>query len=136
MALCKYCGQSTHKANKCKVKNQPNRQKCILCKGSHASASIKCPTIQKTREKIGIPLSKHEQHISKNKLQSGIIQVKPQPQYTKYSYIKSTFPTDNKKKSGHKSYAQVSSEIKPLPVNENGSQLVKDLLSHKKKFQT
>ena len=69
---CKYCGLRNHKSNECFRKRKPKTHRCILCKGSHASDSILCPVIQKTREAIGINPSMREKVILKKKQGLGL----------------------------------------------------------------
>ncbi|ETN99369.1 hypothetical protein RFI_38112, partial [Reticulomyxa filosa] len=39
---------------------KPSKQRCILCRGQHASDSVLCPVIRQVREKIGIHFSRRE----------------------------------------------------------------------------
>ncbi|ETO03228.1 hypothetical protein RFI_34182, partial [Reticulomyxa filosa] len=56
----KYCGMKSHKSEDCSHKKKPNNQKCIMCRGKHASDSVLCPVIRKVREKIGIHFSREK----------------------------------------------------------------------------
>ncbi|ETO13880.1 hypothetical protein RFI_23483, partial [Reticulomyxa filosa] len=64
---CKYCGRFNHSSDYCFHKKNKKRQRCILCKDNHASDLIICPVIQKTRQQIGIKLSRREQQIIQKK---------------------------------------------------------------------
>jgi hypothetical protein len=74
---CKYCGLTNHSAIQCFHRNNPKRQKCILCNGNHPSDSIICEVIQNTRKKLGIHLTKKEQQFIQriNSNQEQVIQI-------------------------------------------------------------
>ncbi|ETO36298.1 E3 ubiquitin-protein ligase BRE1A, partial [Reticulomyxa filosa] len=63
-------GRANHASEDCLHKKNKKRQRCILCKGNHASDSIICPVIQKTRQQIGINLSRREKQIIQKKEQA------------------------------------------------------------------
>lgn len=83
--VCKYCSRRNHKSSECFFKRKPSMQRCVLCKGQHASDSIMCHVIRQVREKIGIKFSRRENVIilkkeeKKNKQNSNHSTSKPKP---------------------------------------------------------
>lgn len=63
-----------HNSENCYNKRIPEKQKCILCKGNHASDSILCPIIQNIRKNIGINLSRSEKKIIQRKKKESLLE--------------------------------------------------------------
>ncbi|ETO12418.1 hypothetical protein RFI_24958, partial [Reticulomyxa filosa] len=62
--ICKYCGRRNHISE-----ILTTFQMYVLCKGQHSSNSILCPVIQKTRNAIGVNLSRREKKFIEKKEQ-------------------------------------------------------------------
>ena len=67
--VCKFCGMKNHTSENCRNRKNRNFQKCVLCRGKHPSDSILCPVIQKTRNSIGVKLSRREKKIVEKKIE-------------------------------------------------------------------
>ncbi|ETO22481.1 hypothetical protein RFI_14718, partial [Reticulomyxa filosa] len=84
-----YCGKRNHTSDKCHHRNNPRFQRCVLCKGQHASNSILCPVIQKTRNAIGVNLSRREKKVIEKKEQVKINKEKSNYQNYKNAFTQS-----------------------------------------------